>query len=265
MTNVKTFFIFATASVFIGMLASCAYTPKAPFVESYSAMGQFTDPRDGREYRTITIGSQIWMAENLKYAVENSYCYEDDESKCKYGRLYSWSSAKENKLCPEGWHIPYFEEWEILSDAVGGKDVAGMKLRANTGWGEKNNGVDNYKFTLLPSGFRHGDDYEGLDAKAYYWLNGDYSLHRKLPFVNGKYIEYDKYGNHIDEEQPARGVLMFEQKQQEVKSKLWRVRDMKITVNDQKFDPNNDYADDYWLSVRCISDEQVISESENEE
>ncbi len=279
MTNTKTFSMLVMISVFIGMLISCAYTPKAPFVETNSATGTFTDSRDGQTYRTVTIGSQIWMAENLKYAVENSYCYENDESKCEYGRLYSWSSAKENKLCPDGWHIPFFEEWEILSDAVGGKDVAGMKLRSNKGWGEKDNGVDNYKFTLLPSGVRHGDGYEGLNEKSYYWLNGDFSLRRVMPYANGKYLgncvehefgEFgecvvyaDAYGHRFDAKQPAMGVLMFNRQEQEVKSKLWRVRDMEITVDDQKFDPNSDYANDYWLSVRCVSDASQIKETED--
>ncbi len=261
-------------------LASCAYTPKAPFVESYSAMGQFTDSRDGREYRTVTIGSQVWMAENLKYAVENSYCYNDDESKCDdYGRLYSWSSAKDDKLCPDGWHIPNFEEWEILSDAVGGKDVAGQKLRSNEGWGEKNNSIDNYKFTVRPTGFRHGNGYDGMNEHAYFWLNGDYSLRRVLPYANGNYlgncvkhefgdigecVEYaDASGNRFDAKQPARGVLMFDRQESEIKSKLWRVRDMEMIVNDQKFDPNTEYANDFWLPVRCVSDVSLISETED--
>ena len=246
------------------ILVSCAYTPKAPFVESYSKMDKFTDSRDGREYRTVTIGSQVWMAENLKYAVENSYCYNDDESKCDdYGRLYSWSSAKDNKLCPDGWHIPNFEEWEILSDAVGGKDVAGQKLRSNEGWGEKNNSIDNYKFTVRPTGFRHGNGYDGMNEHAYFWLNGDYSLRRVKPFINGKYVEYDNSGSRIDDFQPARGVLMFDRQESEIKSKLWRVRDMEMIVNDQKFDPNNEYANDFWLPVRCVSDISQVRETED--
>ncbi len=246
------------------ILVSCAYTPKAPFVESYSKMDKFTDPRDSREYRTVTIGSQIWMAENLKYAVENSYCYDNDESKCDdYGRLYSWSSAKENQLCPEGWHVPNYEEWEILSDAVGGKEIAGQKLRSNEGWGEKDNGIDNYKFTVRPVGYRHGNGYEGLNELAYFWLNGDYSVRRVKPFVNGKYIEYDNSGRYLDDFQPARGVLMFNRQEQDVKSKLWKVNDMEMVVNNQKFDPNKEYADDYWLPVRCVSDVSLISETED--
>lgn len=251
----QTCFKLLLAGVVALSLVSCASTPKASYVESYSAMGTFKDSRDGREYKTVTIGSQVWMAENLKYVVEDSHCYNDLVSKCDdYGRLYSWSSAKENKLCPDGWHIPNYEEWEILSDAVGGKDVAGQNLRSSEGWGEKNNGKDNYKFTVRPTGFRHRGSYEGVDEKAYFWLNGDFTVRRVKPFVNGKYVEYDNSGRRIEDEQPARGVLMFNRQEQEVKSKLWRVHDIEMVVNDQKFDPNNEYANDFWLSVRCVSD-----------
>ena len=265
---------------FLGMFVSCAYTPKAPYVEKNSATGTFIDERDSITYKTVIIGSQIWMAENLKYNATNSYCYDSDPSKCKYGRLYSWSSARDEQLCPAGWHLPFYEEWEILSDAVGGKEIASQKLRSNKGWG-KYNGIDNYHFTVRPSGYRHKDSYEGLYKQAYFWLNGDYSLRRVLPYANGHYlgkcvkhefgdigecVEYaDPSGNRFNAKQPARGVLMFNHQDSEIKSKLWRVNDLEINVNGKKFDPNDDYADDYWLSVRCISDKQSVTETEEDD
>ena len=121
----------------------------------------------------------------------------------------------------------------------------------------------------------------GLYKQAYFWLNGDYSLRRVLPYANGHYlgkcvkhefgdigecVEYaDPSGNRFNAKQPARGVLMFNHQDSEIKSKLWRVNDLEINVNGKKFDPNDDYADDYWLSVRCISDKQSVTETEEDD
>jgi hypothetical protein len=82
-------------------------------------MGVMVDSRDGQTYKTVTIGTQIWMAENLNYETTNSYCYDDDPSNCsKYGRLYTWAAA--TKACPIGWHLPSDDEWNTLFTAVGG-------------------------------------------------------------------------------------------------------------------------------------------------
>lgn len=275
------------ASVFATLLTSCAYTPKAQFVETNSAEGTFVDTRDGQTYKTVTIGTQTWMAENLKYAIDGSYCYDNDETKCeKYGRLYSWSSALDDKLCPSGWHLPFFEEWEILSDAVGGRDVASQKLRSSKGWGNEYNGDDNYSFSVRPSGFRHPSGYshkkgefEGMKTKAYFWLNGDFSLSRILPYAGehrlgdfvkrefgeiGECVEYaDAHGRRIAANQLARGVLMFEQKDSEIGFIKWGVKDVVIKIDGKEWTPI-DFADDYWLPVRCISDAQAVSESEED-
>lgn len=86
-----------------------------------------SDIRDGKVYKTVKIGTQYWMAENLNYQTENSYCFGDDANNCtKYGRLYEWAEAKAS--CPAKWRLPADSDWNILTDFVGGKEKAGYKL-----------------------------------------------------------------------------------------------------------------------------------------
>ncbi len=116
--------------------------------------GEMIDTRDGKAYKTIQIGSQTWMAENLNYETENSYCYNDSIENCeKYGRLYTWEAAL--NACPSGWHLPTKEEFKTLRFNVGGSDVAGKMLKSTTGWYDDGNGVDKYGFNVLPAGFRN--------------------------------------------------------------------------------------------------------------
>jgi len=97
--------------------------------------GSFKDSRDGKTYKTVKIGNQIWMAENLDYAGENGnfgICLGNDLKNCqKYGRLYKWKDAM--LACPDGWHLPEYGEWQTLVDFTGG-ETAGRKLKAKNGW-----------------------------------------------------------------------------------------------------------------------------------
>lgn len=123
--------------------------------------GVFKDSRDGQKYKKVKIGKQVWMAENLNYKMEGSYCYENDETHCeKYGRLYEWDAAM--KACPKGWHLPDKTEFEVLFDAVGGISTAAKMLKSTDGWDVvmkggrfvTGGGTDEYGFSALPAGIK---------------------------------------------------------------------------------------------------------------
>lgn len=118
---------------------------------TYSVAGSFVDKRDGRTYKTVKIGEQVWMAENLKYKVSPSYCFGGLESNCqKYGRMYPWHVAMKlpakkaydndnvtnyvgsvhQGLCPAGWHVPTVAEFDTLVNnaGIGDESAATRKL-----------------------------------------------------------------------------------------------------------------------------------------
>ena len=149
--------------------------------------GTFTDSRDGRVYKCVKIGDQVWMAENLDFgeqvhhygtqivasaAQAQKYCYGDDSTNCaKYGGLYQWNTAMgfcveyaamgasalvgkpHRGICPAGWHVPTQGEWERLVAFVQLTDssAASKKLRSIEGWTD-GNGVDAFGWSALPGG-----------------------------------------------------------------------------------------------------------------
>ena len=153
-----------------------------------------------RVYKKVTIGTQTWMAENLNYQTENSWCGGGSgttEGNCEtYGRLYTWATAmgKDEStcgkgyecdldtgdvqgVCPDGWHLPSKAEWEALFTAVGGEFTAGRKLKGTTLW-KAEDGVTNedaYGFSALPAGkkFYYGDFSDAGDI-AYFWSATQY-------------------------------------------------------------------------------------------
>jgi len=135
----------------------------------------FTDYRDGKVYKTVKIGSQVWMAENLGYPIGGRYYKDEHAYGKKYHLLYDWHSAM--VACPSGWHLPSQREWNTLIDFVGGEKVAGEKLKAKSGWnpeGKKScNGTDEFGFAALPGGFgkvrRNSIEFQDAGSDGYWW------------------------------------------------------------------------------------------------
>jgi len=133
----------------------------------------FVDSRDGKTYKKVTIGAQVWMAENLNYATENSRCYGADPANCDtFGRLYDWEDAM--GACPDGWHLPDSAEWSGLVDYAGGGKEAGGKLKAARGWKNDGNGTDDYGFSALPGGYisDRGGSYDA-DSAGGWWSSAE--------------------------------------------------------------------------------------------
>lgn len=156
--------------------------------ESDGELQILIDSRDGKTYMTVQIGEQVWMAENLNYNGDGSVgrCYNDNLSNCKiYGRHYNWFEAVE--VCPAGWHLPSYPEWETLYKHIGGSEyfshIVENKLKARNGWKkeEKNelsgNGTDDYGFSALPAGLLRcktridctGDKFRLLGNTGFWW------------------------------------------------------------------------------------------------
>jgi len=127
-----------------------------------------SDSRDNKTYKTVVIGSQTWMAENLNYAIYSSVCYDNKSDNCaKYGRLYNYSMAM--SICPSGWHLPSEAEWDRLIAAVGG-DSAGTKLKSTDGWNSDGNGTDQYEFSALPGGYSSSlGRFSNVGNSGYWW------------------------------------------------------------------------------------------------
>ena len=184
----------------IVLIAAAAAVGASSAAES---AGTLTDSRDGQTYRTVRIGGQTWMAQNLNYRAGCSWCYGSGKDSCKkYGRLYTWDAAK--TACPVEYHLPSREEWNALVDYAGGSRFAGWKLKAKRGWnwnkddGVSGNGLDIYRFSALPGGYRNCDGRFCWDAgKGGDWwttTGGDSgSAYSRGMLNNNDYVSEDSF------------------------------------------------------------------------
>jgi uncharacterized protein (TIGR02145 family) len=170
-----------------GTLDSNTY--KIPWNTSIN-YGVLTDSRDGQTYKTVKIGTQTWMAQNLNYKVDSSWCFNDSASNCSnYGRLYHWTALMDlntsydttswqatfphQGVCPNGWHVPSNPEWTTLMRYVDSAK-SGTELKSTSGWlkgtwtpSGNQNGTDIFGFRILPAGKL---DLVGNGDKVFYYF-----------------------------------------------------------------------------------------------
>ena len=156
--------------------------------------------------KTVTIGSQTWMAENLNYETANSFCYEDNVSNCtKYGRLYTWAAAMDSAgvysenskdcgyghycrvnspargICPEGWHVPTWAEWYTLYSAIGSTPYA-MQAKGFDNWPDA---TDAYGFSALPAGHCYQGFCYGVGKSSSFWSASEGSSEGAYEWILG--------------------------------------------------------------------------------
>jgi uncharacterized protein (TIGR02145 family) len=171
---------------------------------------------EGNEYKTIQIGSQTWMAENLRsikyndgeeipFLFSNSswedatapgYCWYNNDSSA-YGALYNRYAINTNKLCPAGWHVPDDDDWAALIDNVGGEPSGGKNLKetGTTHWSIMNSVATNESgFTALPAGYRnYSGAFKEISVKAYWWSAAE----------NGNYVSLSYSYSNVDRSSTA--------------------------------------------------------------
>lgn len=178
--------------------------------------GNVTDI-DGNTYATIQIGTQVWMAENLRTTryrngdpipnvidaneweklTTGAWAHYDNDTKYEvpYGKLYNWYAVTDPRhVCPVGWHIPSDQEWKLLVDFVRGK---GGKLKALVLWNRPNTGGTNSNgFSGLPGGLRYDEGYFSiLGFDGNWWSPGSGIAWRRSLYCNGEDIS--RYYNGV--------------------------------------------------------------------
>jgi len=157
------------------------YNPKIKFCSAGTVKdkGEFEDKRDGKKYKTVEIGNQTWMAENLNYEIAESRCYDNNSANCeKCGKLYNWFTATTKEICPEGWRLPNNDDWNTLDRAGGGKLKArnGQESCSWTGY----SCTDDYGFSALACGsaLYFGDMYsfKSIGISGYFWSSTESSF-----------------------------------------------------------------------------------------
>ena len=204
---------YCTSKGWINLMDWSLEVPKEMRLNPEITYGNMTDSRDKKVYKTVKIGNQVWMAENLNYydATLNglSWCVgaknSENTSNCAVtGRLYTWAGAIDSVklatdldnprdcgygktctlpdtvygICPPGWHLPTDAEWETLFTEMGGRSVAGGILKSQTGWYNGNNSTDAVGFSALPGGYRHNEGSYYGSRYADFWSSTEEGLGR---------------------------------------------------------------------------------------
>jgi uncharacterized protein (TIGR02145 family) len=157
--------------------------------QDFECGDNITDSRDGKTYRTVLIGNQCWMAENLNYGemvsdfqqqdneLPEKTCYENNEENCNiYGGLYiwneaiDWQTASDQGICPTGWHRPAEGEFRMLVDFLG-EDDAGRKLKATKNHEPAWDGNNESGFTAIPAGVGHEFNFGRLGHWSIFWTS----------------------------------------------------------------------------------------------
>ena len=191
-----------------------------------NAGAQVTD-HQGKNYKTVKIGNQTWMSENLdagtfrngepiteatsaeewkKMGIEGkpAWCYYgfNAESGAQYGKLYNWYAVNDARgLAPKGWHVPTDEEWTQLTEFLGGHQTAGIKTKNITGWKDNGNGNNSSGFAGLPGGYCNAFGAFFNESNSGYWWssteNGkSYAWYRVLTYSYKDMYRDDYYEQH---------------------------------------------------------------------
>ncbi len=167
---------------------------------------------DGNVYKTVTIGKQVWMAENLKTTKLNdgsgiplvteydswlkmkfpAYCWYENDSSNKYewGAFYNWYTVNTNKLCPTGWHVPTYEDWQTLKNnsKLPGNAGGELKEAGTSHWKTPNTGANNSSgFDALPGGYRSYNGTFNYIRIAGYWWSSSKASDEHVYFMNLQY------------------------------------------------------------------------------
>ncbi len=210
MKKITKFFYVIYLITGISIIAGCKKTTQDT---TQNSTGSVTDI-EGNIYKTVVIGTQVWMAESLKTTQYNdgvsipnvtdsipwrtltspAYCWYDNDitNKDKYGALYNWYAAKSEKLCPTGWHEPTDTDYNTLEMTLGiplaeieiwgwqGTDQ-GTQMKSKSGWDAGGNGTNTSGFNALPGGYRQGlhGTFYGKGILTYFWSSTDDAINGK--------------------------------------------------------------------------------------
>lgn len=192
----------------------------------------FIDSRDGNIYKTVEIGNQIWLAENLRYkGVKHRAPNNDENNIPEYGCLYEWKDAI--KACPEGWHLPSKKEFKALLSYVEDNktaDSAFLALIANSAaWrNTPNQGTDEFDFGVLPAGYYfYGGNYRNFGTLINFWS----SLANDDIFAYSLDMGFGKANVSVNVKESAISVRLIRNKEATVKGKQKTMKNIQYTVD----------------------------------